>query len=121
MSKIKSVGILKAWKTKAGFRAYIREVEAVLNGEKVKYPCGYVCIPSSHPFYGIKASSLELEKYSNRLDITGVGYESNGEYRLGFHTEYSGRMDPQALFEIRTLEYCRIECEAIAFNLAGLK
>ena len=118
---MKLIGVKKAWKTKAGYRAYINEVEAELDGKTVRYPCGYVCVPSSHPFYGVEASSLELEEYSNRLDITGVGYERNGEYRLGFHTEYSGRMDPQALFEIRTLEYCRIECEAIAHNLKRIE
>jgi hypothetical protein len=97
--------------------------------------CGYVAIPTSHPYHGVNYNDIDLDvhgglTYSRKCQgdaITGVCHESKDEddvWWLGFDCAHGNDIAPLVscwFGEYCDLEYVKKECTKLAKQLKKLE
>lgn len=120
--------IEKEWTTKAGFKA---EVIAHDMGHR----CGYVSVPTEHPWYGKDYNEVDLDVHGGvtyagmRDDLWWFGYDCAhlGDARDPelMSDEYKNVLPGRKLnFDgdtVKTLDFCVNECESMAWQLKEIK
>jgi hypothetical protein len=94
--------------------------------------CGYICVPSGHPWHGMDTRSEGVDAIEVHGGITFAAAEADGTWCLGFDAAHGGDVQPALARilatlrpprppyyrgmpdEYRTLGYMRAELESLA-------
>lgn len=108
----------KEWVSQAGLTCKI-------NRASFGHLCGYVILPKSHPFYGLKSLSDELKVHGG-ITYTGIQHipvKDDSVWLFGFDCAHAFDYIPGKKIQeatpsnYRNMEYVTQQCEALALQI----